>query len=71
MLRSILGIKLKDKIRKDFIKETTKSTDNGYIIKKLKVKYAGHSAREDNSKWNYKATVWTPTTKKGVEEFQL
>ncbi len=55
-------IKLKDKIQKDFIKETTKSTDIGYIITKFK--YAGHLAREGTSKWNYKATVWTPYEKK-------
>lgn len=45
MERSILKIKRKDKITIKSIREKTKGTDAGYIIKKLKFKHAGHLAR--------------------------
>lgn len=60
MFRSILKIKLKDKIKLLDIKEKIKVKDIGYIIRKLKWKYAGHLMREKNFKWHKTATDWTP-----------
>ncbi len=57
ILRSILGVKIKDKIRLNCIRGKTKCKDKGYTITKLKFKYAGHMAREGSKKWNYKTMV--------------
>ncbi len=45
MLRSTLGIKLKDKVSKVKIKERSNAIEIGDLIKKLKFKYVGHMAR--------------------------
>ncbi len=60
MLRSILNIKLKDKISINKIKSKTNCKDIGYHIKKFKFKYAGHVARGDKNKWNLTVTQWIP-----------
>ncbi len=44
MLRSILGIKLKDRVSKVKMKERLNAIEIGYLIKKLKFKYVGHMA---------------------------
>ncbi len=63
-LRSILGVKIKDKLCLNYIRGKTNCKNMGYTIIKLKFKYAGHMAREGSKKWNYKTTVWTPYDKK-------
>ncbi len=45
MFRSILNVKLKDKTNISDIKTRTKIRDIGYVIKKMKFKYAGYPAR--------------------------
>ncbi len=59
MLGNILGIRIKDKIKK-----RRNSTKICYIIKKLKIKYAGHSARENKDKWNLASTFRIPKDRK-------
>lgn len=59
MLRSILKIKLKDKVRISAIKSKFNIHDIGGKIVNLKWKYAGHVARENKNKWNKIATFWT------------
>jgi len=46
MLRSILEMKIKDKIRNLEIKRRTGIRDVGHKVKKLKFDYAGHIARK-------------------------
>ncbi len=60
MLRSTLGIKLKDRVSKVKMKERLNAIEIGYLIKKLKFKYVGHMARGDVEKWNFRTTVWVP-----------
>ncbi len=60
MLRSILGIKLKDKVGNVKIKERSSAIQIGYLIKKLKFKYMGHMARGNVEKWNFRTTVRVP-----------
>ncbi len=61
---NILGIRLKDKIRNKEIRSRTNSTKIFYIIKKLKINYAGHLARENKDKWNRASTFWIPRDRK-------
>jgi len=55
MIRSILGIKLSDKVSNEEIYKKS-----GVIARTLKFKYAGHVVREDKTKWNKILTMWTP-----------
>ncbi len=64
MLRSILGIRLKDKVKNEIIRKQTGAKNIGYIIKKLKLKYAGHMIRNNSEKWNLKCTLWEPLDRK-------
>ena len=61
MLRRILGIKLIDKFKNREIKDRAQTRCIGYICKKIKMKYAGHLAREKNpGKWNLALTTCIP-----------
>ncbi len=60
VIRSILGIRLKDKILVNNMRKQTGAKNIGYKIKKLKLKYAGNMARENSEKWNLMTTLWTP-----------
>lgn len=60
MERSILNIRLRDKIRNTSIREETQVQDVGYTIKKLKFKYAGHIMRASNERWEKLVTEWRP-----------
>lgn len=60
MERSILKIKLKDKIRLGTIRNLTRITDVTYCIKKLKWKWAGHMIRSKKDKWSKEVTEWCP-----------
>ncbi len=64
MLRNILGIRLKDKTSNSEIFSKTKTKNLIMVIKKLKLKYAGHVARESKYKWNKLATFWIPSNGK-------
>lgn len=60
MERSILNIKLKDKIKLGIIRRQTKITDITYCIKKLKWRWAGHMIRSKRDKWSKDVTMWWP-----------
>ncbi|KAM7248927.1 hypothetical protein ACFE04_019398 [Oxalis oulophora] len=60
MLRSILGIRTRDKIRISEMLEKTHSKIISGQIKKLKFGYAGHVARESRLKLNRRLTFWVP-----------
>ncbi|KAK7602581.1 hypothetical protein V9T40_008170 [Parthenolecanium corni] len=59
MLRSILGIRLKDKVRVETIRQKINAADIGWDVRKLKCNHAGHLATETDSgsKIFYE---WTP-----------
>ncbi len=62
MISSILNVKRQDEIKISEIKARTEIRDAGYVIKKMKIKYASHLAwGKDN--WNKILTEWTPTYK--------
>lgn len=60
MLRSLLGVKLEDKINVQKIREFTGSRDIGWTVKKLKLGYAEHLARSPAGKWNTELVGWYP-----------
>jgi len=51
MLRSLLGVKLRDKIRLGEIYSKTRARQVGVITRTLKFKYAGHMYRDVSQKW--------------------
>lgn len=58
MLCSILGIKIRDRIRFGNINGDSGAREVGWVIKNLKLKYAGYLSREKN-KWNRIAEEWS------------
>ena len=60
MLRSILGIRLKDKTSLVDIYKKTKAKRVRGVAELLKLRYAGHVVRESRQKWNHKMTTWVP-----------
>ena len=62
MERSILNIKLKDKISIKKIRERSKAKDVGYLAKRLKFKYVGHLSRTSDGRWSKAIMEWTPST---------
>lgn len=60
MERSMLSIKLKDKIKLNTIRKKTKITDVTYCVKKLKWRWAGHMIRSNKDKWCKDVTEWCP-----------
>ena len=60
MLRSILGVKIKDKINISKILKITKSVDIWSNLKLSKFKFAGHIARSSHLNWAKRLTEWTP-----------
>lgn len=60
MERSILNIKLRDKIKLTNIRSKTKVKDVTYTLKKLKWNWAGHMVRSKKKKWTNEITVWCP-----------
>ncbi len=49
MVRSILNIRLQDKVKISEIKKKKNVRDIGYIIKKMKMKYADHLVRGEKT----------------------
>ena len=64
MERSIMGIKKSERIPSTHIRKLTKTDDVTYVVRKMKARYAGHVARQDNSRWSKKVTEWTPYDEK-------
>lgn len=60
MLRNIVKVKQKDHVRTADVFEKTKTKGVGGTIKKLKLDYDGHIAKESYFKWNKVVTMWTP-----------
>ena len=60
MLRSILGIRIKDEVSLKEIFWKTKAKRVSGIAKILKMRYAGHIIREPKQKWNNIMTMWVP-----------
>ena len=60
MERSVLGVRIKDKIRLNKIKNVTKFKNVNKVWKTLKWKWAGHMIREKNEKWTKKILEWYP-----------
>ncbi len=48
----LMGIKKLDKIKNLGVRDQTRAVDVGYTVKKLKLKFAGHVARERGQKWD-------------------
>lgn len=60
MERSMLNIKLQDRIKNIDIRRKTKICDILSRIKKLKWQWAGHICRMENSRWTKRVTEWIP-----------
>ena len=58
MERSILNIRLKDKVKTCKIREKTGVIDALQHMRKLKWKWAGHVARLSDERWTYLTTIW-------------
>ena len=64
MLRSLLGIKLRDKISNNLIMQETNNRNIAHKIKKLEMDYAGHIYRSDPKSWGKRALEWVPLNRK-------
>lgn len=64
MKRSILGLKIADKVRNTQINKMLNLHNISIEARRLKWKWAGHVARMNNSRWAKKITEWTPLNKK-------
>ncbi|CAH2103439.1 unnamed protein product [Euphydryas editha] len=60
MERSILNIKLRDKIKLTSIRSKTKVADVIHTVKKLKWNWVGHMIRNKKKKWTTDVTEWCP-----------
>ncbi|KAG7297047.1 hypothetical protein JYU34_019980 [Plutella xylostella] len=58
--RSLLNLKLKDRIRNLDIRATTKIVDAASTVCKLKWKWAGHIARATDGRWSERVLHWLP-----------
>ncbi|CAK1591052.1 unnamed protein product [Parnassius mnemosyne] len=64
MERSMLNIKLKDKIKLETLRNQTKINDVTHCVRKLKWKWAGHMMRNNKEKWAKNVTEWCPRQNK-------
>ena len=60
MERTILGLKLKDKVAHIKIREKTKVTDAITYVLTMKWRWAGHIARVSDDRWTKKCSSWKP-----------
>ncbi len=60
MIRSIMNIRLRDKVRIAELRKITKIGDIGWKIKKLKFGYAGHLVGGGDDKCSKRIKKWTP-----------
>ena len=60
MLRSILGVRMLDKVSLGDIYKKTKPRKVRVVARSLKYKYAGHTIRDLRDKWNIILTSWVP-----------
>ncbi|XP_063619666.1 uncharacterized protein LOC134792326 [Cydia splendana] len=60
MERSILNIKLRDRVRLTNIRSKTKVADVTYTVMKLKWNWTGHTIRNQKNKWSKDIIMWYP-----------
>lgn len=65
MERSMLGVKLIDRIRNTDLRSMTQITDAGRTACKLKWDWAGHVCRMPDELWAKITTEWKPNNSKG------
>lgn len=56
----MLGISLRDRVRSETIRQRTKITDIIERAAQLKWQWAGHVARQNDSRWTKKLIQWRP-----------
>ena len=64
MERSILGVKLMDKIRNTDLRSRTKIADVGTKASTLKWDWAGHVCRMPKESWAKSSTSWIPSKRR-------
>ncbi|CAH2240079.1 jg6334 [Pararge aegeria aegeria] len=64
MERAILGVSLRDQIRREKIRRRTRVTEIAQRVAKLKRQWAGHIARKTDGIWGFKLLEWQPRTGK-------
>jgi len=60
MERLMLNIKLKDRVRNEDIRKKTKLIDVKQHIASLKWRWAGHTLRQSDNRWNKEIQLWRP-----------
>jgi hypothetical protein len=60
MERSMIGVKLIDKIKKEEVRKKTKVPDILTHIDHLKWRWTGHMLRCPGNKWSQQVTLWYP-----------
>lgn len=63
MERSILNLKLSDKVKNTEIRKRTQVTDAIIHVRKLKWKWAGHLSRYEDGRWTKRVTLWRGPSK--------
>jgi hypothetical protein len=56
----MLGVSLRDRIRNQVIRQTTKVTDKAHRINMLKWQWAGHISRRTDNCWGKRVLEWRP-----------
>jgi hypothetical protein len=60
MERAMLGVSLRNRIRKQVIRQRTKVTGRSHRISMLKWQWAGHISRRTNNLWGKRVLEWRP-----------
>ncbi|CAH2236653.1 jg16480 [Pararge aegeria aegeria] len=71
MERSMLNVKLKDKINLEKLRNVTKIKDVTYCIRKPKWRWAGHMMRSNKEKWAKDITEWCPRQNKRKKGWRM
>jgi hypothetical protein len=58
--RSLLGVKIKDKLKNTCIRKMTNIVDAAEMFCRLKWRWAGHTARTNDDRWSEKILHWYP-----------
>jgi hypothetical protein len=56
----MLGVSLRDRIRNQVIRQSTKGTDIAHRITMLKWQWAGHISRRTDNHWGKRVLEWRP-----------
>ena len=65
MLRSILKVRISDKIKNEEILRKTKVQETlNMMVMKIKMRWAGHVARLPKERWAWRSTFWIPVAEK-------